>query len=320
MGEKKGFFSRLVSGLTKTRDNIVSGIDAAFGGFSQIDEDFYEEIEEILIMGDIGVSATENILESLKQKVKENHIKKPDECKELLIESIKEQMQVGETAYRFEEEKSVVLIVGVNGVGKTTSVGKLAGKLKAQGKKVVLAAADTFRAAAGEQLKEWANRAGVDMIGGQEGSDPAAVIYDAVAAAKARNADVLLCDTAGRLHNKKNLMEELRKINRILEKEYPDAYRETLVVLDATTGQNALAQAKQFAEVTDLTGIILTKMDGTAKGGIAVAIQSELQIPVKYIGVGETIDDLQKFDPEEFVNALFDRGEGAQEHEEGEND
>lgn len=320
MGEKKGFFSRLVSGLTKTRDNIVSGIDAVFGGFSQIDEDFYEEIEEILIMGDIGVSATENILESLKQKVKENHIKKPDECKELLIESIKEQMQVRETAYRFEEEKSVVLIVGVNGVGKTTSVGKLAGKLKAQGKKVVLAAADTFRAAAGEQLKEWANRAGVDMIGGQEGSDPAAVIYDAVAAAKARNADVLLCDTAGRLHNKKNLMEELRKINRILEKEYPDAYRETLVVLDATTGQNALAQAKQFAEVTDLTGIILTKMDGTAKGGIAVAIQSELQIPVKYIGVGETIDDLQKFDPEEFVNALFDRGEGAQEHEEGEND
>ena len=302
--EKKGFFSRLVSGLTKTRDNIVSGIDAVFGGFSQIDDDFYEEIEEILIMGDIGVAATENILESLRQKVKENHIKKPDECKELLIESIKEQM---------------VLIVGVNGVGKTTSVGKLAGKLKSNGKKVVLAAADTFRAAAGEQLKEWANRAGVDMIGGQEGSDPAAVIYDAVAAAKARNADVLLCDTAGRLHNKKNLMEELRKINRILEKEYPDAYRETLVVLDATTGQNALAQAKQFAEVTDLTGIILTKMDGTAKGGIAVAIQSELQIPVKYIGVGETIDDLQKFDPEEFVNALFNRDGEAQEHEEGEN-
>ena len=320
MGEKKGFFSRLVSGLTKTRDNIVSGIDAVFGGFSQIDEDFYEEIEEILIMGDIGVSATENILESLKQKVKENHIKKPDECKELLIESIKEQMQVGETAYRFEEEKSVVLIVGVNGVGKTTSVGKLAGKLKAQGKKVVLAAADTFRAAAGEQLKEWANRAGVDMIGVLVGRVPSALIFDEVEAEKAINADVLLCDTAGRLHNKKNLMEELRKINRILEKEYPDAYRETLVVLDATTGQNALAQAKQFAEVTDLTGIILTKMDGTAKGGIAVAIQSELQIPVKYIGVGETIDDLQKFDPEEFVNALFDRGEGAQEHEEGEND
>ena len=315
MEEKKGFFKRLVSGLTKTRDNIVSGIDAIFHGFSEIDDDFYEEIEEILIMGDIGVHATENILDSLKQKVKENHIKKPEECKEMLIESIKEQMQVQETAYRFEQEKSVVLIVGVNGVGKTTSVGKLAGKLKAQGKKVVLAAADTFRAAAGEQLQEWANRAGVDIIGGKEGSDPASVIFDAVSAAKARNADVLLCDTAGRLHNKKNLMEELRKINRILEKEYPDAYRETLVVLDATTGQNALVQAKQFAEVTDLTGIILTKMDGTAKGGIAVAIQSEMQIPVKYIGVGESIDDLQKFDPDQFVNALFDR----KDEEEGEN-
>ncbi len=213
---------------------------------------------------------------------------------------------MGETAYRFENEKSVVLVIGVNGVGKTTSVGKLAGKLKDQGKRVVLAAADTFRAAAGAQLSEWANRAGVEMIGGQEGADPAAVVYDAVAAAKARNADVLLCDTAGRLHNKKNLMEELKKINRILEKEYPDAYRETLVVLDATTGQNALNQARQFSEVADITGIILTKMDGTAKGGIAVAIHSELGIPVKYIGVGETIEDLQKFDSNEFVNALFD--------------
>ena len=215
-------------------------------------------------------------------------------------------MDVGETAYRFETEKSVVLVIGVNGVGKTTSVGKLAGKLKDQGKKVVLAAADTFRAAAGDQLQEWANRAGVDMIGGQEGADPAAIVYDAVAAAKARNADVLLCDTAGRLHNKKNLMEELKKINRILEKEYPDAYRETLVVLDATTGQNALNQAREFSECADITGIILTKMDGTAKGGIAVAIHSELGIPVKYIGVGETIDDLQKFNADEFVNALFD--------------
>ena len=257
-------------------------------------------------MGDIGVNATESIIENLKEKVKENKIKDPAECKELLINSIKEQMDVGETAYRFENEKSVVLVIGVNGVGKTTSVGKLAGKLKDQGKKVVLAAADTFRAAAGDQLLEWANRAGVEMIGGQEGADPAAVVYDAVAAAKARNADVLLCDTAGRLHNKKNLMEELKKINRILEKEYPDAYRETLVVLDATTGQNALAQARQFSEVAEITGIILTKMDGTAKGGIAVAIHSELGIPVKYIGVGETIEDLQKFDPNEFVNALFD--------------
>ena len=275
--EKKGFWSRLVSGLSKTRDNIVSGIDAVFNGFSNIDDDFYEEIEEILIMGDIGVNATEAIIENLKKKVKENHIKDPAECKELLINSIKEQMDVGETAYRFENEKSVVLVIGVNGVGKTTSVGKLAGKLKDQGKKVVLAAADTFRAAAGTQLQEWANRAGVEMIGGQEGADPGAIVYDAVAAAKARNADVLLCDTAGRLHNKKNLMEELRKINRILEKEYPDAFRETLVVLDATTGQNALAQAREFADVADITGIILTKMDGTAKGGIAVAIHSELR-------------------------------------------
>ena len=257
-------------------------------------------------MGDIGVHATEEILESLKEKVKENKIKNPADCKELLISSIKEQMDVGETAYRFEQEKSVVLIIGVNGVGKTTTVGKLAGKLKSQGKKVILAAADTFRAAAGEQLVEWANRAGVDIVSGQDGADPAAVVYDAVQAAKARKADVLLCDTAGRLHNKKNLMEELKKINRILEKEYPDAYRETLVVLDGTTGQNALAQAKQFSEVAEITGIVLTKMDGTAKGGIAVAIHSELGIPVKYIGVGETIDDLQKFDADQFVDALFD--------------
>mgnify|MGYP002581025388 FL=1 len=304
--ERKGFFRRLAEGLTKTRNNIVSGMDAIFSGFSDIDDDFYDEIEEILVMGDIGINATTAIIANLKQKVKEQHIKNPQECKELLINSIKEQMDVGETAYRFENEKSVVLVIGVNGVGKTTSVGKLAGKLKDQGKKVILAAADTFRAAAIEQLTEWANRAGVEMIGGQEGADPGAIVYDAVAAAKARNADVLLCDTAGRLHNKKNLMEELRKINRILEKEYPDAFRETLVVLDATTGQNALAQAREFKEVADITGIILTKMDGTAKGGIAVAIHSELGIPVKYIGVGETIEDLQKFDSNQFVNALFD--------------
>jgi fused signal recognition particle receptor len=311
--EKKGFFKRLVEGLTKTRDNIVSGIDSIFSGFSSIDEDFYEELEEILIMGDLGVKATENILDSLRQKVKEQHIKEPQECKQLLIDSIKEQMQVEQTAYRFEEERSVVLVIGVNGVGKTTTVGKLAGKLKNQGTKVVIAGADTFRAAAGDQLKEWANRSGVDMIGGTEGADPGSVVYDATAAAKARNADVLLVDTAGRLHNKKNLMNELGKINRILEKEYPDAYRETLVVLDATTGQNALVQAKEFSEVAEITGIVLTKMDGTAKGGIAVAIQSELSVPVKYIGVGETIDDLQKFDPDEFVEALFDRK--AEEHE-----
>ena len=303
--EKQGFFSRLVKGLSKTRDNIVSGIDAIFSGFSSIDDDFYEEIEEILIMGDIGVNATMKIIENLKAKVKEEHIKEPAECKELLIRSIKEQMDVGEAAYEFEEKTSVVLVIGVNGVGKTTTIGKLAGKLRAQGKKVVLAAADTFRAAAGEQLKEWANRAEADLIGGQEGSDPASVVYDAVAAAKARKADVLLVDTAGRLHNKKNLMEELRKINRVLEREYPEAYRETLIVLDGTTGQNALAQAREFKDVTDISGVVLTKMDGTAKGGIAVAIQAELGIPVKYIGVGETIDDLQKFNSDDFVNALF---------------
>lgn len=300
-----GFFKRLVEGLSKTRENIVSGIDSIFSGFSSIDEDFYEEIEEILIMGDIGINATTAIIENLKEKVKEQKIKEPEECKELLMNSIMEQMDVGETAYEFENRQSVVLVIGVNGVGKTTSVGKLAGKLKDQGKRVILAAADTFRAAAGEQLGEWANRAGVEMIGGQEGADPASVVYDAVAAAKARKADVLLCDTAGRLHNKKNLMEELKKIDRILTKEFPDAYRETLVVLDGTTGQNALAQARQFNEVADITGIILTKLDGTAKGGIAVAIQSELGIPVKYIGVGETIEDLEKFDARQFVEALF---------------
>jgi len=303
--EKQGFFKRLVTGLSKTRASIVSGIDSIFSGFSSIDDDFYEEIEEILVMGDIGINTTNSIIENLKEEVAAQRIKEPSECKQLLIDSIKKQMDVGETAYEFETRKSVILVIGVNGVGKTTSVGKLAGKFKEQNKKVILAAADTFRAAAGEQLSEWANRAGVELIGGQSGADPAAVVYDAVQAAKARNADILLCDTAGRLHNKKNLMEELRKIYRILDREYPEAYLETLVVLDGTTGQNALAQARQFKEVANITGIILTKLDGTAKGGIAVAIQSELDIPVKYIGVGETIDDLQKFDSEQFVNALF---------------
>ena len=302
---KKGFFGRLVEGLTKTRDNIISGMDSIFSGFSAIDDDFYEEIEETLIMGDLGIQTTISIVEDLRKKVKEQHIKDPSECKALLMESMKQQMDLGENAYEFENRRSVVLVIGVNGVGKTTSVGKLAGQLKDQGKKVILAAADTFRAAAIEQLTEWSHRAGVEIIAQKEGSDPAAVIYDAVAAAKSRNADVLICDTAGRRHNKKNLMEELKKINRIIEKEYPDAYRETLVVLDGTTGQNALSQAKQFMEVADVTGIILTKLDGTAKGGIAVAIQSELGIPVKYIGIGEKIDDLQKFDAEAFIHALF---------------
>ena len=303
---KKGFFARLKEGLNKTRNNIVSGIDSVFSGFSAIDDEFYEELEETLIMGDIGVNATSDILDRLKKQVKERHIKEPSDCRQLLIDSIREQMQVGETAYDFEKKQSVILVIGVNGVGKTTSVGKLAGMLKAQGRKVLIAAADTFRAAAGEQLAGWASRAGVDMIGGAEGSDPASVLFDAVNAAKARHVDVLICDTAGRLHNKKNLMEELRKMNRIIDREFPDAHRENLVVLDGTTGQNALQQAREFGEVADLTGIILTKMDGTAKGGIAVAIQSELNVPVKYIGVGEDMEDLQKFDPDQFVNALFD--------------
>ncbi len=314
--EKKGFFGRLKDGLTKTRNNIVHGIDSVFGGFSSIDEDFYEELEEILIMGDIGVAATEEILTKLRQQVKENHIKEPAACRDYLIRNIKEQMQVDEAAYDFEKEQSVVLVIGVNGVGKTTTVGKLAGQLKGQGRKVLIAAADTFRAAAGEQLSAWAQRAGVDLIGGTEGADPASVIYDAVNAAKARKADVLLCDTAGRLHNKKNLMEELRKIDRIIEREFPNAHRENLVVLDGTTGQNALQQAKEFAEVSKVTGIILTKLDGTAKGGIAVAVQSELKVPVKYIGVGESIEDLQKFDAEQFVDALFDVAEADEVSEE----
>lgn len=304
--EKKGFFARFKDGLKKTRDNIVSGFDAIFTGASAIDDDFYEELEEIMIMGDIGVNATEQIMDRLKAPVKEQHIKEPAACKQLLIDSMKEQMQVGETAYDFETKQSIIMVIGVNGVGKTTTVGKMAGKMKAQGKKVLIAAADTFRAAAGDQLKEWAGRAGVDMIGGAEGSDPASVVFDAVMAAKARKADVLLIDTAGRLHNKKNLMEELRKMNRIIDREFPDAHRENFIVLDGTTGQNALVQAREFGDVADLTGIILTKMDGTAKGGIAVAIQSELSVPVKYIGVGESMDDLQKFNPDDFVDALFD--------------
>lgn len=301
-----GFFKKLISGLTKTRDNVVSGLNSIFHGLSKIDDDFYEELEEMLIMGDIGVATTEKIIDALKAKVRELKIKEPLECKQLLIDSIKEQMNLGENAYEYENRKSVLLVIGVNGVGKTTSIGKIAAGLKAQGKKVILAAADTFRAAAIEQLTEWADRAGVDIIVQHEGSDPGAVIYDAIQASKARNADVLICDTAGRLHNKKNLMDELKKIDRIIEKEYPDAYRENLIVLDGTTGQNALSQLKEFREVADISGIILTKMDGTAKGGIAVAIQSEYGVPVKYIGVGEHIDDLQKFDSDEFVNALFD--------------
>lgn len=306
MSEKKGFFSKLKSGLSKTRNSFASGIDHIFSGFSEIDDDFYEELEEQLIMADIGMETSMRIIEELQEKVKEEKIKEASACRAVLMDTIKKQMKVHEDAYDFEHKKSVVLFIGVNGVGKTTSVGKLAGQLKGEGKKVLLAAADTFRAGAIDQLKEWSARAGVEIIAGQEGADPAAIVYDAVAAAKARNIDVLLCDTAGRLHNKKNLMAELHKMYRIIENEYSDAHLETFIVVDGTTGQNALVQAKQFSEAAAITGVILTKLDGTAKGGIAIAIQSELNIPVKYIGIGEKMEDLQKFDANDFVDALFD--------------
>lgn len=305
--EKTGFFKRLKEGLKKTRNGFVSGMDAVFHGFSQIDDDFYEELEEVLIMGDVGVNTTQMLIETLKEKVKENHVKQPEDCRALLIDILKDIITVPEDAYKFENSNSVIMVVGVNGVGKTTTVGKIAGRMKENNKKVLVAAADTFRAAANEQLVEWARRAGVDIVSSTEGTDPASVVFDAVTAAKARKTEILLCDTAGRLHNKKNLMEELRKMNRIVDREYPDAIRETWVVLDATTGQNAVNQAREFNEVANLNGIVLTKMDGTAKGGIAITICNELHIPVKYIGVGEGIDDLQKFNPSEFIEALFAR-------------
>lgn len=304
MSEKKGFFSKLVSGLTKSRNHIATGLKNVFNGFSEINDDFYEELEEVLIMADMGVRTTDIILEKLKDEVKDQKIKKASECRDILISIIREQMDLGENAYDFETQKSVVLVIGVNGVGKTTSIGKIAAGLRAK-KTVMLAAADTFRAGAIEQLTEWAHRANVPIVAQKEGADPAAVVFDAIASAKAKNIDILICDTAGRLHNKKNLMDELKKINRIIDKECPEYFRETLIVLDATTGQNALEQAKVFMESAEITGIILTKMDGTAKGGIAVAIQAELGIPVKYIGVGEKIEDLQKFNSNDFVEAMF---------------
>lgn len=303
--EKKGFFKRLVEGLAKTRNQFTENLNQIFKGHSELDDDFYDELEEVLIMADLGLETTDKIINDLKKRVKEYKIKEVEPCRELLNNIIRDQMMVEDSAYDFEDQKTVMLIIGVNGVGKTTSIGKLAAQYKNRGKKVLMAAGDTFRAAAIDQLKTWSERAGVEIIAQQEGSDPAAVVYDAVQAAKARNVDILLCDTAGRLHNKKNLMDELAKMRRIIEKEYPEAHLETLIVLDGSTGQNALEQARQFSEVTDLNGIILTKLDGTAKGGIAIAIQSELSVPVKYIGVGEKIDDLQRFDPNHYVEALF---------------
>ena len=302
--EKKGFFKRLKEGLSKTRNSIVDSFSSVFGA-SHIDDDFYEELEETFIMADMGYETTEKVIENLKERVKEARIKEPAACKELIINIIRDQMMVDESAYDFEKKKSVILVIGVNGVGKTTTIGKLAAQYKKSGKKVLIAAADTFRAAAIDQLKTWADRAGVEMISHNEGADPAAVVFDAVSAAKARNTDILLIDTAGRLHNKKNLMDELAKMRRIISRDYPDANVESLIVLDGTTGQNALEQARQFSNVTEIDGIVITKLDGTAKGGIAIAIQAELNVPVKFIGIGEKIDDLQRFDPSAYVEALF---------------
>lgn len=301
-----GFFERLKQGLAKTRSGIVENLNNVFAAYEEIDDEFFEDLEEVMVSGDIGVRTTEEILDDLHEKVAQNKVKNPAQCKKVLMKSIKDAMRTYEADYEFENRKSVILVIGVNGVGKTTSVGKLASLYRLQNKRVIIAAADTYRAAANEQLAEWANRAGVQLISGQDGADPGSVVYDAVAAAKARNADMLIIDTAGRLHNKKNLMNELHKIYSILEKTWPEAYQETLLVLDGATGQNALSQAREFAEVANVSGIILTKLDGTPRGGIAVAIQSELAIPVKFIGVGERIDDLQKFNADDFVDALFD--------------
>ena len=305
--EKMGFFARLKKGLSKTKANIADNMDQIFNtyGYEKVSEEFLEELEETMIMGDIGVQTTEELLDDLRQKVKDERIKYCPDCRQELILGIRNKMKQPAGAYDFEQGPAVILVIGVNGVGKTTSVGKLAANYKRMGKRVLIASADTFRAAANEQLTEWARRAGVDIIGAAEGSDPAAVVFDAVQAAKARRTDILLVDTAGRLHNKKNLMAELSKIDRIISREYPGCYRENWVVLDGTTGQNAIFQAREFASVTNLTGIIMTKMDGTAKGGIAIAVQAELGIPVKFIGVGEKIEDLQKFNPDQFVDAIF---------------
>ena len=302
-----GLFDRLKQGLSKTKANISDNMDIIFNtyGYEKVSEEFLEELEETMIMGDIGVQTTEELLDDLRQKVKDERIKYCPDCRQELILGIRNKMKQSSDAYDFEQGPAVILVIGVNGVGKTTSVGKLAANYRKQGKKVLIASADTFRAAANEQLTEWAKRAGVDIIGAAEGSDPAAVVYDAVQAAKARKTDILLVDTAGRLHNKKNLMAELGKIDRIITREYPGCFRENWVVLDGTTGQNAIFQAREFASVTNLTGIILTKMDGTSKGGIAIAVHSELGIPVKFIGVGEKIEDLQKFNPDQFVDAIF---------------
>jgi len=306
--DKEALFERLKSGMAKTRESFSAGLASIFTA-SEIDEDFYDELEEFLIGADVGAVITEDILDELRDRVKEQHLKSRSDCRSLLVESIRKRMETGENAYDFEHETSVVFVIGVNGVGKTTTIGKLSSKLSQMGRKVLVAGADTFRAAAEDQLKVWAERSGVQIVTGKDGQDPASVVFDACNAARARGTDVLIIDTAGRLHNKKNLMDELAKMNRVIDKEFPAAHRENLLVLDATTGQNAVNQAREFNEAAPLSGIILTKMDGTAKGGIAIAIQAQMGLPVKYIGVGEKIEDLQKFDPESYVKAIFDANE-----------
>lgn len=299
-----GFFNKIKEGLKKTRDAVVGQIDSMLKSFTKIDDELFEELEELLVMGDVGVPTAEKICEELKKKVKKEGIRNPNEIHRLLEETVADMLRGGEEL-DISTTPSIILVIGVNGVGKTTTIGKLANNLTKQGKKVILAAGDTFRAAAIEQLEIWADRSHCEIIKQNEGSDPAAVIFDAISAAKARHADVIICDTAGRLHNKKHLMDELAKINRIIDRELPDAAKEKLLVLDATTGQNAVNQAEQFSLATGITGIVLTKLDGTAKGGVVLAIKEGLGIPVKYIGVGEQIDDLQPFDAEDFAKALF---------------
>lgn len=303
-----GFFSKIKEGLKKTRDSIVGKIDSALKSFTKIDEDLFEELEELLVMGDVGVVTAQKMCDELRVRVKKQGITDPSQITGLLCE-ITEEMLSGGQELNISTSPSVILVIGVNGVGKTTTIGKLANNFVKSGKKVTLAAADTFRAAAIDQLDIWAQRSGADIVKQNEGSDPAAVVFDAISSAKAKHSDIIICDTAGRLHNKKHLMDELAKINRIIDRELPDAAKEVLLVLDATTGQNAVVQAAEFSKATGITGIVLTKLDGTAKGGVVLAIKDGLQIPVKYIGVGEQVDDLQPFSPSDFAKALFDRGE-----------
>lgn len=309
-----GIFQKIKNGLSKTREGVMKQVDSILNSFTKIDEELFEELEEILVCSDVGVETSEYIIAELRQRVKKQGVTDPSEVKALLRSIMSEMLEGGEEL-NLSSKPSIILVIGVNGVGKTTTVGKMAAELKSRGKKVILAAADTFRAAAIDQLEIWANRAGCDIVKHQEGSDPAAVVFDAISAGKARGADVIICDTAGRLHNKKNLMDELVKISKVIERELPDAARENLLILDATTGQNAVNQAKLFKEAAGLTGIVLTKLDGTARGGVVFAIKHELGVPVKYIGVGEQIDDLQPFNADDFVNALFDADEKENEDE-----